>query len=64
MIVLVAVAAVLVALLLRAPTWLAGALMGVAIVLTAGTLIMGGLDRGRAPLILMAVALGLVRMFA
>ena len=59
MIVLVAVAAVLVALLLRAPTWLSGALLGVAIVLTAGTLIMGGLDRARAPLILMAVALGL-----
>lgn len=60
MIILWAVGAVLVALLLRAPAWLLGALLSVAVLLTAGVLWLGGAQRALAPLILSVLALGLL----
>lgn len=60
MIVLWAVGAVLVALLLRAPAWLLGALLSVAVLLTVAVLWLGGAERALAPLLLSALALGLL----
>ena len=59
MIVLLAIAALLVALLLRAPTWLVVVLLSVAAILTIGSVALGGIDRALAPLILFALAVGL-----
>ncbi|HRP46644.1 MAG TPA: protein kinase [Trueperaceae bacterium] len=60
MIVLWVVGAVLVALLLRAPAWLLGALLSVAVLLTVAVLWLGGADRALAPIILAVLALGLL----
>src|SRR5690606_16418280 len=59
-IVLIAVAAALVAALLRAPAWLSVGLLVVAAGLTAVAFAMGGVDRALAPLILTALAIGLI----
>src|SRR5690606_17828355 len=59
-IVLLAVAAALVAVLLRAPAWLSLVLLAIAAGLTVVTLALGGMERGLAPLVLTALALGLI----
>lgn len=60
MIVLWAAGAVLVALLLRAPGWLLGALMGLTLLLGVGVLLLGDLERALAPLLLSLLAVGLL----
>ncbi len=60
MIVLWAVAAVLVALLLRAPTWLVAALGAFAVVASVAVALLGGMERAYAPLIVTALAAGLL----
>ncbi len=60
MIVLLALGAVLVAVLLRAPVWVLGVLMSLSLVLAVGVVLMGDLERGMAPLLLTLLALGLV----
>ena len=60
MIVLWVVGALLLALLLRAPAWLLGALLSLAVLLTVAVLWLGGAERAMAPLILSALALGLL----
>src|SRR5690606_35551594 len=59
-IVLIAVAAALVAALLRAPAWLSVGLLVVAAGLTAWAVAVGGVDRALAPLVLTALAIGLI----
>ncbi len=59
-IVLIAVAAALVAALVRAPAWLSLALLVVAAGLAVGALVLGGVDRALAPLLLAALAVGLI----
>ena len=59
-IVLLAVAAALVAVLLRAPAWLSLVLLVIGAGLTVVMLVMGGVDRALAPLVLTALALGLI----
>lgn len=60
MILLWAVGAVLVALLFRAPVWLLGVLLTLAVVLTGGVLWLGGAERAITPLVLTVLALGLL----
>ncbi|MFO7545721.1 MAG: protein kinase [Trueperaceae bacterium] len=60
MIVLWVVAAVLVALLLRAPTWVVTALAALAVVLSVATAFLGGIERAFAPLVITALAAGLL----
>ncbi len=60
MIVLLAVGAVLIAVLLRAPSWLVAGLLAISAGLAIVTLALGGVDRALAPLILAALALGLL----
>ena len=55
-----AVAAALVAVLLRAPAWLSLVLLVIGAGLTVVMLVMGGVDRALAPLVLTALALGLI----
>jgi len=58
--VLIAVAAALLAALLRAPAWLSIGLLAVAAGLTGVALVLGGMDRALAPLVLTALAIGLI----
>src|SRR5690606_19809449 len=58
--VMAVIAVALVAVLVRAPAWLSTALLLIAVVLTIGTLALGGVDRAGTPLILLAMALGLL----
>ncbi len=60
MILLVAVAAILVALLVRAPIWVLGVLMSLAVLLSVGVLWLGDVQRAMAPLLLSLLALGLL----
>ncbi|MEJ2667863.1 MAG: protein kinase [Deinococcales bacterium] len=60
LIVLAVVTIVLIVLLARAPTWLVLVLLGLAFLLGAGAVAIGGLDRTVSPLLLYALALGLL----
>ncbi len=60
LLVLAGIAAVLIVLLLRAPTWLVLTLLALAFALGAGAVVLGGLDRTVSPLLLYALALGLL----
>src|SRR5690554_4599177 len=58
MIVLWVVGALLVALLLRAPLWVVGVLMSLALALSVAVIWLGDLQRGLAPLLLSLLAVG------
>src|SRR5690554_1229411 len=60
MILLLVMGALLVAVLLRAPVWLLGVLMSLALALAVGVVLMGDLQRGMAPLLLTLLGLGLL----
>ncbi len=60
LIVLLALALVFIVLLLRAPAWLVLALLAVAVAVGAGMIALGGLSRAVSPLVLYALALGLL----
>ncbi|MDT3682586.1 MAG: protein kinase [Truepera sp.] len=60
MIVLWVAGAILVALLLRAPVWVLGALLSLAVLLTVGVLWLGGVERAITPIVLAVIALGLL----
>ncbi len=60
MILLLVMGALLVAVLLRAPIWLLGVLMTVALAMAIGVVLMGDLQRGLAPLLLTVLGLGLL----
>ena len=60
LIVLAAIAAVLTVLLLRAPTWLVLVVLALTFLIGAGAVVMGGLARTVSPLLLYALALGLL----
>ncbi|MEJ2359682.1 MAG: protein kinase [Deinococcales bacterium] len=60
LIVLAAIAAVLIVLLLRAPTWLVLVLLALSFLIGAGAVVVGGLARSVSPLLLYALALGLL----
>lgn len=60
LIVLAAIAVVLTVLLLRAPTWMVLVLLALSFLVGAGTVVVGGLARSVSPLLLYALALGLL----
>ncbi len=60
MIILVVMGALLVAVLLRAPVWVLGVLMTLALAMAIGVVLLGDLQRGLAPLLLTLLGLGLL----